>query len=288
MEDRGALEVAATSPDICRPAPPQLDNRHRERIGQDEFEITWVEIARRTWFEDLACGCCASRSFPVSNVGGGRFEYRMRTRLLSTVEHRTLPAREKIDAGLERTVTSRFAGGENARTVSRVKRLERRTNDGAFRRTTGSASRTLAVLAAACSLSMAMSCNCNRQITETDDPDILERREPHCRDLCEVQVSECGVGVNEVIDSIDTCVHECAILEGTLVGGWGYVVRSDTDECAQEWIAHKECVLALSCEDQQLYFLPTEVEPHPKQRPCFDEQRTMLLCSASHPCCEEQ
>ncbi|MBL4688550.1 MAG: hypothetical protein JKY37_28430 [Nannocystaceae bacterium] len=172
--------------------------------------------------------------------------------------------------------------------VLSVKRLQRRTNGGVFRRTTGLASSTLVALAAGCSLSVAMSCNCDRQITETDDPDILERREPHCRDLCEVQVSECGVGVNEVIDSIDTCVHERAILEGTLVSGWGYVVRSDTDECAQEWIAWKDCVVELSCEQQQLYFRPAEADPPHAQRPCFDELQKRSTCSGANPCCEEQ
>jgi len=151
-----------------------------------------------------------------------------------------------------------------------------------------SGSRWATELVLTCVIGFSASWACSRRV---DDPpeteDLLPRREADCRALCEVMVGECGPLPNDVIDSVDTCIRECATPNGDLSGGWGYQESTEADACASEWKTHAQCIIDLSCEEQRLYWQPPESPPPPSDRPCYAEWTRMTECVLAHPCCNE-
>ena len=141
---------------------------------------------------------------------------------------------------------------------------------------------------AAVLFSFVVACSCSRQVHDSpDDVALLDRRVSDCTALCEIQVGECGAPPNPIIPDVQTCVRECATVDGDLSGGWGYQQASGRDECAPEWKEHAACVVALSCADQKMYWQPAEQDPPAAQRPCYDETLQRSVCVSNHPCCDE-
>lgn len=149
--------------------------------------------------------------------------------------------------------------------------------------------RTVFAAAFLATLGHSAACTCaERTAEDPQDDELLERRLAGCESLCEAQAGDCGPLPNDLIKSHDDCVRECATLEGDLAGGWGYQYSTDRDECAPEWQLHTQCVTALSCTDQQLYWKPAEQSPPPEERPCHEEWQAMTNCVYEHPCCGER
>ncbi|MEM9457799.1 MAG: hypothetical protein AAGF11_26710 [Myxococcota bacterium] len=148
---------------------------------------------------------------------------------------------------------------------------------------------TLTRIVFAVSFGVAIVSSCSRNIPEDppQEDDLLERRVDSCRALCNVQVGDCGPFPNEFIESLDQCVHECASANGDLSGGWGYQIKTEIDACASEWKEHADCIIALSCDEQRIYWRPVEEDPPQSERSCYAEWSRMMQCVVEHPCCEE-
>ena len=128
-------------------------------------------------------------------------------------------------------------------------------------------------------LGQTAACTCAERTAE-DPPDdgLLERRVPGCEALCSSRVSECGPPPNEIIKTQDQCVFECASVDGDISADWGYNAASGEDVCAVEWQAHTDCILALSCDAQKVYWQPVAEPPPPEERSCHAEWEAMQLC----------
>lgn len=137
-----------------------------------------------------------------------------------------------------------------------------------------------ASLLCGCLLAADASCSCSRQIELEPTRPLLEHRVVECERWCEVRSSECGPSGDDIkLLSADECVEECASADGSFSWQWGYREEAQDDECIDEWKVHATCLLALSCEDQQTYWLPTEVAPPLDERRCYSERRTRDICA---------
>jgi hypothetical protein len=142
----------------------------------------------------------------------------------------------------------------------------------------------------ASTVGFAASCTCDGRTTEDPPPDdeLLEHRIAPCEAMCEVQLGECGPLPNAEITTQAQCVRECASADGNLSSGWGYQQSTKADGCIAQWQAHAECLLALTCDQQQIYWRPVEEQPPFDERACSVEWRAMTQCVHEHPCCEEK
>lgn len=127
---------------------------------------------------------------------------------------------------------------------------------------------------------------CGPRIIEEHEVELIESRVDPCIDWCTLETDEaCGMGETPAYEGFDECVEECATVGGMRSAGWGYQLSTDRDLCVPEWQAHYECVAALSCTDQLLYFTghpdgegPDEDRVRPEDRACFDVWNTMSRC----------
>jgi len=106
--------------------------------------------------------------------------------------------------------------------------------------------------------------------------------------LCDIMVSDCGPLPNEFIPDNETCVRECATVGGRTSFHWGYQTKTDDDACQDEWHVHTECLLELTCEERQVYWLSVEKEPLFETRQCFPEWNEMATCAVQHPPGEDE
>lgn len=131
-------------------------------------------------------------------------------------------------------------------------------------------------------------CSCEDRPTEDAPVDgLLDRRIGPCEALCEIVVGDCGPFPNETIRTKEDCVRECATADGDFSSGWGYQQSTEADACSSEWQAHADCLLALSCEQQKVYWRPVEEDPPKSERACYSESEAVASCVQAHPCCEE-
>lgn len=127
---------------------------------------------------------------------------------------------------------------------------------------------------------------CGPEVTEESEVELVESRVEPCTDWCTLETDEtCGMGETPAYEDFDDCVEECATVGGMRSAGWGYQRSTDRDLCVSEWQAHYECVAALSCTDQLIYFTghpdgegPDEDRVRPEDLPCIDAWRAMSLC----------
>lgn len=122
---------------------------------------------------------------------------------------------------------------------------------------------------------------CSRTIEEDAPPELVDSRIEPCRDRCTVQLDpECGARPEDLeYDTVDACVEVCAAHEDN---GWNWAHQEDgTDACAEEWITEKDCMLALSCEDQHRYF--TLIPIADPNHPCEAETDALLQCFYTTP-----
>jgi hypothetical protein len=115
----------------------------------------------------------------------------------------------------------------------------------------------------------------------------LEHRAESCQAWCAVAAGSCGTGPTASYDTVEECVQECTTPDGDVGWGWGYEESKKADACVAEWTAHTDCVAALTCAQQQVYFSSVTQDPPVEERGCYAEWDAMFDCVREHPCCEE-
>ena len=120
---------------------------------------------------------------------------------------------------------------------------------------------------------------CSRKVEQEA---LIEHRIAPCQEFCEIQFGECVSLSVETYDDAEECTASCATPDGAASWGWGHQ-KDGTDACAAEFKAMTQCVVALSCEDQELYF-SEEVHTLPDaERPCWTPFKSMADCQIAHP-----
>lgn len=122
------------------------------------------------------------------------------------------------------------------------------------------------------------SCSCSRTIDEQGEPELLQHRVDDCQRFCEVRSGECGPDSDEPW-TVEECVEECATIDGALSWHWGPQADTREDACIAEWKAHSDCLLAATCDEQQIYSRPTPGDPPLEERVCWEERHARDLCA---------
>lgn len=135
-------------------------------------------------------------------------------------------------------------------------------------------------IAVAATLGVLVGAACNSKIE--DKPELIEDRIAGCEKLCRVMADPvCGTPASPNVRhwEMQECVEECATADGDISGGWGYEPSTGEDACTAEWHKQTDCIAALSCEDQRLYYSGEATLRPEDEQPCYSEVRAMLDCA---------
>ena len=138
-----------------------------------------------------------------------------------------------------------------------------------------------AVAVTAAVAAVLLSWGCGRTIEEEEPRELVESRIEPCRERCTAQLDpECGARPEDhPFRTVDECVEDCAAVEDN---GWLWAPQEDgTDACAEEWIAFKDCLVALSCEDQHAFYRKNLVDG--SDYPCKADNNAKDHCFYSAP-----